>query len=207
MGDMEVLYTLFQNFYTSSNVGLKFERMNYGTPEIAASINGRATMAIIQNIERKHRCAIVVTTREDIVRRPSFRSSTSPVHNVHNLNENRKRTMQCRYIFPNGKIIEIHQGDILSHPVDYLVNSANEELKHGGGLAGAIVEKGGWKIQEDSTRALRDQNRDKLLPAEVVATDGGKLMCKKVLHVVVPKYNKRTLDRDEENSRVGMYLK
>ena len=196
-------------FYTSLNIGLKLESMNYGTPEIAASIKGRATMAVIQSIERKHRCAIVVTTKENIDRRSSFREPrTSPARNVHNLNENRKRTMQCRYTYSNRKIIEIHQGDILTHRVDYLVNSANDELKHSGGLAKAIVEKGGRKIQEDSSRFLQDQKRDKLLPGEVVTTDAGTLMCNKILHVVVPKYSSTySNEENDEERRVGMYLK
>ena len=164
-------------------------------------------MAIIQSIEKKHRCGIVVTSKEETVTRGSFRAPlTSPVHDVHNLNENRKRTMQCRYKSPSGKIIEIHQGDILNHPVDYLVNSANDELKHSGGLARAIVDKGGRKIQEDSSRALQDQGRAKLFPAEVVTTDGGSLMCSKILHVVVPKYSSTPGDH-EAGARVGMYLR
>mgnify|MGYP002803371376 CR=1 FL=1 len=184
--------------------GLKLENINYGTPEIAASIKGRATMAVIQSIERKHRCAIVVTTTENTDRRCSFREPrTSPARNVHSL----KRTMQCRYTSPNRKIIEIHQGDILSHRVDYLVNSANDELKHSGGLAKAIVEKGGRKIQEDSSRFLQDRKKDRLLPGNVVTTDGGSLMCNKILHVVVPKYSSTRSNEEDEEGRVGMYLK
>jgi hypothetical protein len=177
--------------------------MNYGTPETAAGIKEKGANAIIQSIERKHQCAIVVTTKEETDRRSSFRAPpTSPVHN---LNENRKRTMQCQYTYPSGKIIEIHQGDILDHPVHYLVNSANEEMKHAGGLAKAIVDKGGRKIQEDSLRALRDQGRDQLIPGDVITTDGGgSLMCKKVLHVVVPKH-RTTPDGDDE--REEMYLR
>ena len=165
--------------------------MNYGTPETSASIKEAAAMAIIQNIERKHQCAIVIITKEENDRRSSFKAPpTSPVDT---LNENRKRTMQCRYTYPSGKIIEIHQGDILNHPVYYLVNSANDEMKHSGGLARAI--------QKDSSRALHDnQGRDKLLPGEVVTTDGGSLMCKKILHVMLPK-SRPTPDGHENDIR------
>ncbi|CAB4023202.1 poly [ADP-ribose] polymerase 14-like [Paramuricea clavata] len=174
--------------------------MNYGTPETAAGIKEKGANAIIQSIERKHQCAIMVTTKEEETdRRSSFR--TLPAILVHNLNENRKRTMQCRYTYPSGKIIEIHQGDILNHPVDYLVNSANDEMKHSGGLARAIVKQGGRKIQEDSSRALHDQGRNKLLPGEVITTDGGSLMCKKVLHVVVPKYSPTAYGHHRDETR------
>ncbi|XP_028398972.1 protein mono-ADP-ribosyltransferase PARP14-like [Dendronephthya gigantea] len=163
---------------------LKVEKMDYGTPETASSIKGMAYMAI-ESIERKHRCGIAVTINDQPERQISFRSQNATTVSI---KEDRKRTMQCRYTFPNGKIIEVHQGDILEHPVDYLVNSANEELKHAGGLARAIVEKGGRKIQEDCFRALNELGTAKLLLAEVIPTDGGKLMCKEILHVVVPTY-------------------
>jgi hypothetical protein len=178
--------------------------MNYGTPETSASIKGAAAMAIIQNIERKHQCAIVIITKEETDESSSFRAP--PTSSLHDLNENRKRTLQCRYTYPSGKIIEIHQGDILYHPVYYLVNSANDEMKHSGGLARAIVDKGGRKIQEDCSRALQGQGRVTLMPGEVVTTDGGSLMCKKVLHVVVPKYSPTPGGHDGD-TREAMYLR
>ncbi|XP_028398976.1 protein mono-ADP-ribosyltransferase PARP14-like [Dendronephthya gigantea] len=164
---------------------LRVEKMDYGTPETASSIKGMAYMAI-ENIERKHRCGIVVTVNDQPERQDSFRSQNASTVSS---KKDRKRTMQCRYTFPNGKIIEVHQGDILEHPVDYLVNSASDELKHVGGLARAIVEKGGRKIQEDCFRALNERGKAKLLLGDVVTTDGGKLMCKEILHVVVPMYH------------------
>jgi poly [ADP-ribose] polymerase 10/14/15 len=110
--------------------------------------------------------------------------------------------MQCRYTFPNGKTIEIHEGDILNHAVDYLVNSANDELKHTGGLAKAIVERGGPKIQEDCSSILVKQGKVTLPAGEVVTTDGGSLICKKVLHVVVTGY--RSMSGDETK---GVHLR
>ena len=177
--------------------------MNYGTPETTATIKRIAYMAT-ENIERKHRCGIAVTVNDEPERHDSFRSRT--VNPVHSVNEDRKRTLQCRYTFPNGKIIEVHQGNILNHPVDYLVNSANDELKHSGGLAREIVEKGGREIQDESSRYLNDQGKAKLLPGNVVTTDGGKLMCKKILHVVVPTY-RHAVAYDEGETREEKYLR
>ncbi|XP_028416143.1 protein mono-ADP-ribosyltransferase PARP14-like [Dendronephthya gigantea] len=157
----------------------------------------------IESIERKHRCGIAVTLNDQPGRHSSFQLQNASTVSI---KEDRKRTMQCRYTFPNGKIIEVHQGDILDHAVDYLVNSANDELKHSGGLAGAIVEKGGRKIQEDSYRALNDMGTAKLLPGKVVPTDGGKLMCKEILHVVVPTYSPSSA-HDEVETRRGKYLR
>lgn len=48
------------------------------------------------------------------------------------------------------KVIQVKRGDITEEEVDAIVNAANENLQHGGGVAGAIVRKGGSSIQEES---------------------------------------------------------
>jgi O-acetyl-ADP-ribose deacetylase len=43
----------------------------------------------------------------------------------------------------NGKTIRLVKGDITTRNVDAIVNAANSYLQHGGGIAAAIVKKGG----------------------------------------------------------------
>lgn len=43
----------------------------------------------------------------------------------------------------NNKIIRLEKGDITETNVDAIVNAANSYLKHSGGVAAAIVRKGG----------------------------------------------------------------
>jgi O-acetyl-ADP-ribose deacetylase (regulator of RNase III) len=50
------------------------------------------------------------------------------------------------------------KGDITERDVDIIVNAANSYLKHGGGVAGAIVRKGGYTIQEESDQNLPIDN-------------------------------------------------
>src|SRR6056297_624592 len=45
--------------------------------------------------------------------------------------------------------LDIVEGDVTELDVDAIVNPANEELQLGGGVAGAIREKGGASIQEE----------------------------------------------------------
>ena len=52
----------------------------------------------------------------------------------------------------NDKIIRLIKGDITDQHVDVVVNPANSYLKHGGGVAGAIVRKGGKIIQTESDK-------------------------------------------------------
>jgi len=89
------------------------------------------------------------------------------------------------YKFKNLTILLI-QGDITELKVDAIVNAANSYLKHGGGVAGAIVRKGGRIIQEESDRYVREHG---VVPTGSVAvTTAGKLKAKYVIHAVGPIY-------------------
>jgi len=86
------------------------------------------------------------------------------------------------------KKVIIKQSDITEEQVDAIVNAANPYLKHGGGVAGAIVRKGGKIIQEES-------NKIGYVPVgEVAVTTAGKLKAKYVIHAVGPRWG----EGDEE---------
>lgn len=51
-----------------------------------------------------------------------------------------------------GQTLQIVQGDITTDEVDAIVNAANDHLQHGGGVAWAIVRRGGDDIQEESDK-------------------------------------------------------
>ena len=72
--------------------------------------------------------------------------------------------------------IEVLESDITKLEVDAIANAANTDLRHGGGVAGAIVRAGGRAIQDES---------DAKAPIELgaaVATGAGELPCKWVIH-------------------------
>jgi O-acetyl-ADP-ribose deacetylase (regulator of RNase III) len=72
--------------------------------------------------------------------------------------------------------IEVRQEDITKLEVDAIANAANTDLRHGGGVAGAIVRAGGREIQEES---------DRLAPIDLgaaVATGAGELPARWVIH-------------------------
>ena len=80
--------------------------------------------------------------------------------------------------------LEITQGDITALAVDAIVNAANKFLAHGGGVALAIVRKGGLSIQAESTALIAKHGP--LQTGEAVITCGGKLPAKFVIHTVGP---------------------
>jgi len=89
----------------------------------------------------------------------------------------------------NGKTLRLVQGDITEREVDAIVNAANSYLQHGGGVAGAIVRKGGQIIQEES-------NKIGYTPVgAAVITGAGKLPSKFIIHAVGPRMG----EGDEDN--------
>lgn len=81
----------------------------------------------------------------------------------------------------NGKLLKVIKGDITERNVDAIVNAANSYLQHGGGVAAAIVKKGGRIIQQES-------NKIGYVPVGgAVMTSAGNLRCKAVIHTVGPR--------------------
>jgi O-acetyl-ADP-ribose deacetylase (regulator of RNase III) len=88
----------------------------------------------------------------------------------------------------NGVRLRILRGDLTEARTDAIVNAANSHLQHGGGVAGAIVRKGGRIIQEES-------NRIGFVPVGKAAITGaGALKARFVIHTVGPMWG----EGDEE---------
>uniref|UniRef100_A0A7V3ZZT4 Macro domain-containing protein n=1 Tax=candidate division WOR-3 bacterium TaxID=2052148 RepID=A0A7V3ZZT4_UNCW3 len=94
----------------------------------------------------------------------------------------------------NNRTLTVVLGDITEEEVDAIVNAANSYLKHGGGVAGAIVRKGGKIIQEES---------DKIGYCPVgsaVYTSAGNLKAKYVIHAVGPQWGEGDEDEKLKNA-------
>lgn len=87
-----------------------------------------------------------------------------------------------------GVEIAVCKADMCSYPVDAVVNASNMDLKHNGGLAGALLKAAGPQLQDECDKLI---NRDgQLKPGDCVITSaGGKLSCKKVIHAVGPTFD------------------
>ena len=72
--------------------------------------------------------------------------------------------------------IEVRDADITMLEVDAIANAANTELRHGGGVAAAIVRAGGRSIQEESNR------KAPIGLGEAVETAAGNLPARWVIH-------------------------
>lgn len=95
-------------------------------------------------------------------------------------------------ILATGQSLQIARGDITLEETDAIVNAANEHLQHGGGVAWAIVKRGGDAIQAESDAWIRKHG---LVPHSHPAwTSGGSLPARYVIHAVGPVWG----DGDED---------
>jgi O-acetyl-ADP-ribose deacetylase len=84
------------------------------------------------------------------------------------------------YTVGNTTIV-VKKGDITQEDTDAIVNAANSQLQHGGGVAAAIVRRGGRVIQEASDKVG-------FVPVGSAAiTTAGDLKAKFVIHAVGPR--------------------
>jgi O-acetyl-ADP-ribose deacetylase len=72
--------------------------------------------------------------------------------------------------------LEVMQADVTSLEVDAIANAANTQLRHGGGVAGAISRAGGPSVQRESDR------RAPIALGDAVETTAGDMPASWVIH-------------------------
>uniref|UniRef100_A0A3Q0RBW3 Macro domain-containing protein n=1 Tax=Amphilophus citrinellus TaxID=61819 RepID=A0A3Q0RBW3_AMPCI len=76
--------------------------------------------------------------------------------------------------------------------VDAVVNAANEDLDHIGGLALALLNAAGPQLQKESNDYVAKNGR--LRPGDAIITDAYNLPCKHVVHAVGPRFSDKKTD-------------
>jgi O-acetyl-ADP-ribose deacetylase (regulator of RNase III) len=100
---------------------------------------------------------------------------------------------------PDGRTLRLVHGDLTEERVDAIVNAANAQLVHGGGVAGAISHSGGPDIQAQSDAWVREHG---LVTHERPALTGaGRLPCRYVIHAVGPVWGE---GNEDANLRVAV---
>ena len=98
------------------------------------------------------------------------------------------------------KTLRLVLGDLTERDVDAIVNAANSHLQHGGGVAGAIVRKGGQIIQDESDSIG-------FTPVgTAVITSAGSLPAKFVIHTVGPRMGEGDEDNKLKNAVLSSLL-
>ena len=94
-------------------------------------------------------------------------------------------------------LISLVQGDITELEMDAIVNAANDRLILGGGVAGAIRNKGGPIIQKECNKI------GGTFVGGAVITTGGNLKAKHVIHAVGPRMGEGNEDEKLKNATVN----
>ena len=93
-------------------------------------------------------------------------------------------------------IIEVCHGNMVDEATDVIVNAANSQLQHAGGLAKAISDAGGPLIQQTSDHYIRQNGIVK--PGHVACLPSGNLSCSVVIHAVGPMWKDGGPNKREE---------
>ncbi|MEQ2213579.1 hypothetical protein XENOCAPTIV_017288 [Xenoophorus captivus] len=88
------------------------------------------------------------------------------------------------FVMRSGVKVSVWKADLTHFRADAVVNAANEDLKHYGGLAQALSTAGGPQIQMESDDFVKKCG--KLPTGKTVVLDAGSLPCKKIIHAVGP---------------------
>ncbi|MDD2777415.1 MAG: macro domain-containing protein [Methanocellales archaeon] len=96
--------------------------------------------------------------------------------------------------------IRLYRGDITEMMVDAIVNAANKKLQHGGGVARAIVKKGGHIIQDESNKI------GEIEVGKAIITTAGKLKAKYVIHAVGPQMGEGEEDEKLKNATLNSLM-
>ena len=81
------------------------------------------------------------------------------------------------------------QGDITRQDADAIVNAANSALRPGGGVDGAITRAAGREALADRERVIRERGNPPLPTGQAVATIGGDLRARWIIHTAGPIYS------------------
>ncbi|CAG2200838.1 unnamed protein product [Mytilus edulis] len=88
------------------------------------------------------------------------------------------------YSAAGGQEVIVVKGDITGLDVDVIVNAANKDLAHSGGLAKVLVNKGGKSIQDECDQFTSYNGQ--LTEGECYCSKPGMLNCQMIVHAVGP---------------------
>ncbi|XP_028392654.1 protein mono-ADP-ribosyltransferase PARP14-like [Dendronephthya gigantea] len=106
----------------------------------------------------------------------------------------------CSYETREKVVMKVYKGDLTIHRCDVIVNAANGDLNHAGGLAGSLLVAGGNEIQEECDAYVKAEGR--LYDGECFNGSPGKLPCKRLIHAVAHRWDSSKQDKVCKTLRV-----
>jgi O-acetyl-ADP-ribose deacetylase (regulator of RNase III) len=115
------------------------------------------------------------------------------------LREKKNKMKACQHEFEyRGVTFKIRQENLVNEHTVAIVNQANSQLKHDGGVARAISDVAGEGFREDCEKFIR-LHKELIIGRAMITRAGGNLGSDWVIHAVGPVYqNKADNSREEE---------
>ncbi|XP_014323945.1 poly [ADP-ribose] polymerase 9 [Xiphophorus maculatus] len=113
-----------------------------------------------------------------------------------------KPERRFEFMMHSGVKVSVWKADLTNFPADAVVNAANEDLKHYGGLALALSKAGGPQIQLESDDYIKKYS--KVNTGEAVVLSSGSLPCKMIIHAVGPDLSMSAFNFDPEKGRPAL---
>ncbi|KAF6120826.1 poly(ADP-ribose) polymerase family member 14 [Phyllostomus discolor] len=92
----------------------------------------------------------------------------------------------CRAVLVPGVSLIVQQGDLTRFPVEVVVNAANENLRHSGGLAAALSKAAGPQLQADCDQIVKEKGT--IPVGSAIVSRAGKLPYRQVIHAIGPRW-------------------
>lgn len=109
----------------------------------------------------------------------------------------------CQVKTTGGVVVSVRKADICSLHVDAVVNAANEELRHIGGVALALLKAAGPELQKACTLYISKHGSRQ--PGDAITTEAYALPSKYVVHTVGPRFSE--YNKQESVSRLKLAVK
>ena len=178
-GDTTLVAEICQTIYDTMN-SVVSESISISRPGTCKYFHDNEQAGtLLAGIENEEKVCIEKSGIKDSIEAPDASNSPGASH----------FTKVCMARTQEMKQILLYVGDITEFDkADVIVNAANGDLQHVGGVAAAIADKGGPIIQQESSQYVRRCGR--LDDGDVwLTTKVGTLPCKALIHAVGPRWN------------------
>ena len=135
----------------------------------------------IAGIESNHKCLIRLT--EDDGRTSKSISLIQSQPNP----ENATSKLLCSFETQEKISFKVYKGDITAHRCDVIVNAANEDLQHIGGVAKSILDAAGKEIQKECDDHVKTNG--KVYEGQCFSGSPGMFPCKRLIHAMGPHWD------------------
>ena len=166
---------------------IEMDKIRFDNQRMQQYLQSVEGQLFLKGMESDHKCLIRLTG--DSGELATKISSTRPK----SYHDKPTSMLLCSYETQENVSLKVFKGDITAHSCDVIVNAANGDLKHVGGVAKSILDAGGKEIQDECDAFVKAEG--KLYEGQFYNGSPGKLGCKRLIHAVGPRWDSSKRDK------------